>query len=177
MGKSLYVLWQVALIQTLSGNGHGCILASLEQHVVSLSMQHLLCILFSHLLQIISRYMGELFQNEGNDCLTSCDGADFQIAEHGKAFSTHKFKKSGLHYEVCLCILTGDIVSLGQWTIQMWLWPDIRIFQVSLLSHLELNECVEADDGYIGEHPRHIKCPKSFANLCETKHMQQHVRN
>ena len=66
---------------------------------------------------------------------------------------------------------------LGQWTIQMWLWPDISIFQGYLLSHLELNECVEADDGFIGEHPRHIKCPKSVANSCETKHIQQHVRN
>ena len=43
-------------------------------------------------------------------------------------------------------------------------WPDISIFRESLLSHLEPAERVEADDGYIGEHPLHIKCPAGFAN-------------
>ena len=28
------------------------------------------------------------------DCLTTCDGIDFQIDEHGKTFYSHKFKKS-----------------------------------------------------------------------------------
>jgi hypothetical protein len=45
------------------------------------------------------------------------------------------------------------------------------------LSHLAPNERVEADDGYIGEHPRHIKCPKGFANPEVTLLMQQRVRN
>ena len=27
------------------------------------------------------------------------------------------------------------------------------------MTKLEEYECCEADDGYIGEHPRHIKCP------------------
>jgi hypothetical protein len=43
--------------------------------------------------------------------------------------------------------------------------------------HLEPGERVEADDGYVGESPRHIKCRKSFTNLPETKHMQQRVRS
>lgn len=38
-------------------------------------------------------------------------------------------------------------------------------------------ERVEADDGYVGEHPRYIKCPNGFANKEETEFMQQRVRN
>ena len=56
-------------------------------------------------------------------------------------------------------------------------WPDIKIFRDSLISFLEEGERVEADDGYIGEAPRHVKCPKCFANPPETEFMQQRVRN
>ena len=35
---------------------------------------------------------------------------------------------------------------------------------------------MEADDGYIGEAPRHVKCPKSIGNLPETEEMQSYVR-
>ena len=45
------------------------------------------------------------------------------------------------------------------------------------MSHLEHNERVEADDGYIGEHPRYVKCPAGFTNPEETLFMQQRVRN
>ena len=45
------------------------------------------------------------------------------------------------------------------------------------MSHLEPNERVEADNGYLGEHPQHVKCPKGFANEEQTLFMQQRVRN
>lgn len=45
------------------------------------------------------------------------------------------------------------------------------------MSHLGEFERVEADDGYIGEAPRHVKCPKCIANPDETLFMQQRVRN
>ena len=54
---------------------------------------------------------------------------------------------------------------------------DIKIFRDSLLSHLAPNERVEADDGYLGEAPRYIKCPKSIANPVETEAVQQLVWN
>jgi hypothetical protein len=38
-------------------------------------------------------------------------------------------------------------------------------------------ERVEADDGYVGEAPQYVKCPKSFTNPPETEAMQQRVRN
>jgi hypothetical protein len=40
----------------------------------------------------------------------SVDGTDFRIAMgYCKAFWSYKFKKSGLRYEMGLCIPTGDI--------------------------------------------------------------------
>lgn len=57
------------------------------------------------------------------------------------------------------------------------LWPDVKIFRDSLISHLEQGERVEADDGYIGEAPVHVKCPKSFTNPEECMTMQQRVRS
>lgn len=114
--------------------------------------------------------------DRGNDCLVSVDGTDFRIAEHGRKFYSHKFKKSGLRYEVCICILTGDIVWING-PYQCGTWPDISIFRDSLKSFLAPNERVEADDGYIGEAPENVKCPKSFTNPAETEYMQQRVRN
>ena len=73
---------------------------------------------------------------------------------------------SALHYEVVICILTGDIV----WWIngpygECRMWNDVSIFRDSLMSNLAPNKCAEADNGYIREHPQYIKCPKGMANL------------
>ena len=107
----------------------------------------------------------------------SIDGTDFRVAEHGPAWSSHKYNmKSGVRYEVGLCIATGDIVWING-PYNCGRWPDISIFRNSLLSHLAPNERVEADDGYIGEAPRYVKCPKSIANVPEKEYMQQRVRN
>ena len=56
-------------------------------------------------------------------------------------------------------------------------WPDISIFRNALLSNLDKNERVEADDGYVGEASNYIKCPKSFVNHCETIPMQARIRS
>jgi hypothetical protein len=55
------------------------------------------------------------------------------------------------------------------------MWNDIKIFHDALLSMLSPNECVEADDGYVGEAPRYVKCPKSFTIPPEMEAMQQRV--
>ena len=116
-------------------------------------------------------------QDKGNDCLLSCDCADFRIPNHGPAFASHKYnKKSALRYELCLCILTGDLVWING-PYEAGRWPDIEIFRDALISELDPGERVETDDGYIGEHPERCKCPGGFANLEETEFMQQRVRN
>jgi hypothetical protein len=84
--------------------------------------------------------------------------------------------KSGLRYEVALCILTGDIVWING-PFPCGLFNDITIFRHSLLSNLATNERVEADDGYIGEAPQYVKCPKCITNPRETEYMQQRCRN
>lgn len=115
--------------------------------------------------------------DRGSDCLISVDGTDFRVPNHGPAFSSHKFaKKGGVRYEVALCLQTGDIVWVHG-PFPCGRNPDISIFRSSLLHHLGKNERVEADDGYIGEHPRYVKCPKGFTNPEETLFMQQRVRN
>ena len=55
------------------------------------------------------------------------------------------------------------------------MWPDISIFRNALLSKLGNGERVEADDGYIGGAPMHIKCPKSIAHKEESDRMQSLV--
>ena len=56
-------------------------------------------------------------------------------------------------------------------------WPDISIFRNLLMTNLAPAERVEADDGYVGEAPLHVKCPRSFTNKSETEAMQQRVQN
>jgi hypothetical protein len=42
---------------------------------------------------------------------------------------------------------------------------------------LDENERVEADDGYVGEAPAHVKCPMSFTNDERKLAMQNRVRS
>jgi hypothetical protein len=86
------------------------------------------------------------------------------------------FKKSGIRYEISLCILTGDIFWING-PYECGMWNDIMIFRNALMTKLSANERIEADDGYLGEHPHHVKCPKGIANLEETEFMQQRIQN
>ena len=107
----------------------------------------------------------------------SLDGTDYPVAEHGPRFSSHKFtKKSGVRYEVGICLRTGDCVWING-PFPAGAYPDITIFREGLMTELDDSERVEADDGYIREAPQGVKCPKSFANPEETLFMQQRARN
>ena len=110
----------------------------------------------------------------GNDCLVSVDGTGFQIQEYGRKVCSHKFRSSGLQYEVAVSIVNGSLVCING-PYECGLWPDIKIFQDSFLSFLGQNELAEADDGYIGEAPQYVKCPNSFTNPSEGLQMQQRV--
>ena len=107
--------------------------------------------------------------------MVSVDGTDFRIPHSGRRFYTKKFNASGLRYEVALCIKSGKIV----WVIgpyECGSWPDINIFRNALRSELDDGERVEADDGYVGDAPQHVKCPKSISNRSATELMQSLVR-
>ena len=133
----------------------------------------LLCLVLAWLLQVV--WSDRFKQDRQADCLVSVDGTDFRIAQHGRKFYSHKFKKSGLRYEVAVCIQTGDIVWING-PYECGIWPDISIFRNSIISFLTKNERVEADDGYIGEAPKHVKCPRSFVNPVDTETMQSIAR-
>lgn len=101
-----------------------------------------------------------------NDCLVSIDCTDCQVLMqrlNPASFKTHKFKTSGLRYELAICILTGDIVSVVG-PLACGDWPDINIFRFFLKYMLEVGERVEADDGYIGDDPTHTKIPKCLVH-------------
>ena len=53
----------------------------------------------------------------------------------------------------------------------------IAIFRSALMHELEEGERVEADDGCLGEAPRHVKCPKSIASQTHTEAQQVIVRH
>ena len=53
----------------------------------------------------------------------------------------------------------------------------MTIFRLAIMHYLDENERVEADDGYIGEAPKHVKTPNMFTQQEEQLAMQQRVRN
>lgn len=116
-----------------------------------------------------------------NDCLLSIDGTDCRIPQQGAAvkgnpFSSHKFTgKCGLRYELGVDIKEGNLVWING-PFPCGKYPDITIFRNGLRHFLDPFERVEADDGYIGEAPYHVKCPKCAANPEENRWMQGRVR-
>ena len=105
------------------------------------------------------------------------NGTDFQIpaTRPGKSFYSHKFKKSGLRYEVALSIIGGNIVWIHG-PFEAGLWPDVKIYRTGLIHQLGENERVEADDGYIGEDPRTVKAPGGFTRTDAHGVVAQEVR-
>lgn len=125
-----------------------------------------------------------LFENRkkndvGNDCLLSVDGTDFRLAMgYSKPFYSYKFKKSGLRYEVGLCIITGEIC---WWNgpFAPGIWNDEMIFKHALATNLEHGERCETDKGYRGSAPHFVKCPGGVEEDPDpaVKAMKSRVRN
>lgn len=106
--------------------------------------------------------------DRNNDCLISVDTLDFQIPEPypfekgwSERWVSHKNNKPGLRYEIALSIIGGDIC----WTngpFPCGSHNDWKIFSQEGLAHqLEVNERVEADDGYRAGDPDLCKTPYS----------------
>ena len=105
------------------------------------------------------------------------DRTDFRVQNHGRTFSSHKFNgKSGLQYEIGVGILTGSI-HLIDGPYPCGEWNNIKIFQTCLVSFLDHGEWVEADDGYQGSGPWHVKCPSNTGNPAKNVKMQAQVRS
>lgn len=97
------------------------------------------------------------FRNDrGKTCKVTVDGTDCPIQhqlpvhEERKNYYSYKFHKSGVRYELAVCIQTGDIVWVNG-PFPAGKWPDIKIFCRNLIHHLLPGERVETDKGYRGE--------------------------
>lgn len=128
---------------------------------------------FACLFQILweKRYISDI----DNDCLVNVDGTDFRIRHAGRKFYSYKYKASGLRYEVATSIQNGDIVWIsGPWEAGMY--NDISIFKKSgIISLLDEGERVEADDGYVGAAPTHVRCPCLFGTAIEEFERQEAI--
>jgi hypothetical protein len=96
--------------------------------------------------------------------LVTVDCTDCKTTKQGKcakAFWSHKFRSSGLQYELAVCIKTGEIVWLHG-PFPAGDWPDVNIFRHALKHYLGENERVEADDGYVGDDPKIVKTPRGI---------------
>ena len=93
-----------------------------------------------------NRYKGDT----GTDCLLSVDGTDCPIWKSGPRWWSHKFKKSGVRYELGVAIHSGDIASIhGPYPCGEY--NDIKIFRLGLKHDLDEGERVKADLGYAGD--------------------------
>ncbi len=97
------------------------------------------------------------------------------VARKGNLFGSHKYAgKSTLHYELRVDILAGSLVLVeGQYSAGAW--PNVKFFNSVLLHCLELGECIEANNGYVG-HAKKIKCFVNDRNLAENCGMQNGAR-
>lgn len=116
--------------------------------------------------------------DEGNDCLVSVDDTDCPYEADGSEWYAYKFKKTGLRYLVAICIKTGEIVYIdGPFPPGKGGLNDLATFRWGIMGWLDEGERVEADDGFLGESPKFVKCPKSFTRLESALKMQQDVRS
>ena len=84
-------------------------------------------------------------------------------------------KEPGLRYEVAVSIIQGDIVWVNG-PFACGLYNDWTIFnQFGLKDALDLNERVEADDGYRGGDPEYCKTPSGVFHDCERRAARRRV--
>jgi len=88
---------------------------------------------------------------------------------------SQKFKGPGLRYEVGLNIATGDIVWING-PFPPGKWPDVNIFEYSLMHCLEKNERVETDKGYRGVR-EYASTPQKFAEDKEKEKVKARIRS
>lgn len=113
-----------------------------------------------------------------NDAMASVDGTDFLI-ENMKPFWSgwycYKTNHAGLRYEVCLSLRESLIVWIHG-PFPPGRWNDLSIFRHSLISHLDADEKVEADDGYAAERLKTLT-PKYHSRTQNDAELRQHNRN
>jgi len=92
-------------------------------------------------------------RHNGERCLVTIDGVDFEIFEptpFDSKWHSHKFGSAGLRCEIAVCIKTGKIVAFNG-PFECGRWPDIKIFRSRLKRMLGIGEKVVADKGCRGD--------------------------
>lgn len=115
----------------------------------------------------VIKLKNRFINQNGSTCLMTVDGTDFPIPEPSPFWSgwfSHKFRGSGLRYEVGLNIQNGWICWING-PFAPGPWPDIKIFRGWLKWRLKQNEMVEADAGYRGDF--RVSCPSDWRNQVE----------
>jgi hypothetical protein len=119
--------------------------------------------------------------DNGSESKVTVDGVDFRIREPQYTVGTegyriwysHKFNAAGLRYEIGVCIQTGDIVWIAG-PFPAGDYPDVEIFQLGMMNHLDEGETVEADRGYGGDIP--VRTPDDFGGNIEWRRMKGRAR-
>ena len=106
--------------------------------------------------------------------MLSVDGTDCPFEAQGKAFYSHKFKGTGLRYEVGVGIKGGDICWI-QGPLPCGLYPDIKICRLALIHELDADERIEADLGYRGDAPEYVKVAGPLYTEEDYKAMKKRV--
>ena len=115
-------------------------------------------------------------------CLLSVDTLDMDIVEPypyeagwSKRWYSHKTKKAALRYEIGLSIINGDICWLNG-PFAAGVYNDWEIFnKLGLKNQLEVNERVEADDGYGAGDPEFCKTPSGVIHDEQHKAIRRRV--
>lgn len=156
---ALMLLMQYGSAETMSSHA-GCDEKTFRKW--SLLFVHRISYLMDKVVIWENRKIGDI----GNDCLVSIDCTDCKVPKqnsNAKAFTSHKFKESGVRYEIAVCIITGEIVWV-MGPLPCGDWPDVEVFRFAIKHMLGPFERVEADDGFIGEDPEKAKVPASMVH-------------
>jgi hypothetical protein len=130
---------------------------------------NLILVCASHALPLPQILFKNRFKNDnGSNCLLSIDGADFKIPNHGRKYYSHKFKGSGLRYEVGLSIQKGDICWIFG-PFKCGQFNDLMIFRMGLKKELGRGEKVIADGIYGAEAPLKVRAPGTIFQNHKTK--------
>lgn len=137
---------------------------------------NLILVCASHALPLPQILFKNRFKNDnGSNCLLSIDGADFKIPNHGRKYYSHKFKGSGLRYEVGLSIQKGDICWIFG-PFKCGQFNDLMIFRMGLKKELGRGEKVIADGIYGAEAPLKVRAPGTIFSKPQNQAMEKRVR-
>jgi hypothetical protein len=78
------------------------------------------------------------------------------VSKEGSSIRTNSSLDPALRNEFAVCILTEELVWING-PYKCGMCNDLMIIRNALLTMLGFGERLEADDGYRGESPRHVK--------------------